>query len=132
MYAPKYLNFKLELDPRIRKLPVFNAPFGPHLQNDHYFEHESNCETSKNESFADDSTTLTYFELKNNLEEFSKLSGLKCNFDKIVIVRIGDTDSLPDPRINELGFSIENECKLLGFTVGQGDCMYEKNFEDML
>jgi hypothetical protein len=125
------LIFKIELDHRIRKLPVFNAPFGPHLRNGHYFEHESNCETSKNESFADDSTTLTYFEfpdlaaLKNNLEEFSKISGLKCNFDKTVIVRIGDTDSLPDPRINELGFSIENECKLLGFTVGQGERMYE-------
>jgi hypothetical protein len=49
-----------------------------------------------------------------------------------VIVRIGDTESLPDPRIPELGFSIEHECKLLGFTVGQGEPMYEKNFDDML
>jgi hypothetical protein len=36
-----------------------------------------------------------------------------------------------DPRIFELGFSIETECKLLGFTVNQEGDMYRKNFELM-
>jgi hypothetical protein len=103
------LIFKIELDNRIRKLPVFPEPqnlFGDGTT----FSNESNFETSKNESFADDSTTLTYFgyadlaALKDNLENFSKLSGLKCNFEKRVIVRIGEINSPPDPRIFELGF----------------------------
>jgi hypothetical protein len=91
--------------------------------------------TTKNESFADDSTTLTFFEyedlaaLKKNLEDFEKLSGLKCNFDKTVIMRIGNTDNLPDPRIAELGFAISSECKLLGFTISQSENRYKKNFE---
>jgi hypothetical protein len=101
------------------------------------FRNESNFETSKNESFVDDSTTLTYFEfsdlaaLKSNLEQFKLLSGLKCNLDKTVIMRIGNTEGNPDPRITNLGFSIENECKLLGFTVSDGENQYNKNFDNM-
>jgi hypothetical protein len=130
------LIFKIELDKNIRKLPIFDN-LDPPEQSDEIFSYESNLETTKNESFADDSTTLTYFEyedlaaLKKNLEDFEKLSGLKCNFDKTVIMRIGNTDSLPDPRIAELGFAISNECKLLGFTISQSEDRYKKNFEQM-
>jgi hypothetical protein len=130
------LIFKIELDPEIRKLPVFTARDNP--QNvDQIFKNESNCETAKNESFADDSTTLTYFEysdlaaLKTDLELFRVLSGLKCNLDKTVILRIGDMESEPDPRIAQLGFTVEDECKLLGFTVSGGEETYGKNFQTM-
>jgi hypothetical protein len=98
---------------------------------------ESNFETSKNESFADDSTTLTYLEysdlaaFKKNLENFRNLSGLKCNLEKTVIVRIGDRESEPDPRIANLGFTVEDECKLLGFTVSGGEETYVKNFHNL-
>jgi hypothetical protein len=84
-------------------------------------DNESNFETGKNESFADDSTTCTYFEyedllcLKNILIEFSGISGLKCNFDKTSIMRIGNLDGEVDRRILDLGFEIVDDCKLLGF-----------------
>jgi hypothetical protein len=103
------LIFKIELDVRIRKLPIY-PQINAQQEAGGVFRNESNYETSKNVSFADDSTTLTFFEypdlaaLKENLENFSKLSGLKCNFDKTVIVRIGEINSPPDPRIFELGF----------------------------
>jgi hypothetical protein len=128
------LIFKIELDPEIRKLPVFNAMENPANVMD-IFRNESNFETAKNESFADDSTTLTYFEysdlaaLKNNLENFRILSGLKCNLEKTVIVRIGNRESVPDPRIANLGFTVEDECKLLGFAVRGGEDTYAKNFQ---
>jgi hypothetical protein len=94
------LIFKIELDVRIRKLPIY-PQINAQQEAAAFFCNESHYETSKNESFADDSTTLTFFEypdlaaLKENLENFSKLSGLKCNFDKTVIVRIGKINSPP-------------------------------------
>jgi hypothetical protein len=81
------LIFKIELDLEIRKLPVFYPRENP-INVTEIFRNESNFETAKNESFADDSTTLTYFEysdlaaLRKNLENFRKLSGLKCNLEK--------------------------------------------------
>jgi hypothetical protein len=75
------------------------------------FRNESNFETAKNESFADDSTTLTYF-------EYSDLAALKI-----------DRESVPDPRIANLGFTVEDECKLLGFTVSGGEETYVKNVQ---
>jgi hypothetical protein len=125
------LIFKIELDNRIHKLPIYNDTQEP-VPCDEIFRQECNYQTTKNESFADDFTTLTYFDysdlsaLKENLEAFSILSGLKCNFEKTTIVRFGDTDTPPDPNIISLGFTIENEYKLLGFTVSQGPNMYKK------
>jgi hypothetical protein len=130
------LIFRIELDEKIHKLPVFQANRVANNVNK-IFKHESNFETSKNESFANDSTTLTYFEysdlaaLKHNLEAFSVLSGLKCNFEKTVVVRFGDINSPPDPRIAELGCTIENECTLLGFKIENKQDMYAKNFEKL-
>jgi hypothetical protein len=125
------------LDPKIRKLQIFeeidNSP-----TTEEIFKNESNLETIKNESFADDSTTLTYFEyedlraLKNNLVDFEKLSGLKCNFDKTVIMRIGDLTGPIDPRITNLGFAIAEEVKLLGFTITQKHDIYSSNYENLL
>jgi hypothetical protein len=49
--------------------------------------------------------------------------------EKTVIVRIGDRESEPDPRIANLGFTVEDKCKLLGFTVRGGEDTYVKNFQ---
>jgi hypothetical protein len=87
------LIFKIELDPDIRKLPIYGDLPRPPDINEKFLD-ESNC---------GDSTTLTFFEcedlaaLKNNLIKYEILSGLKCNFEKTVIVRIGNTEGNPDP-----------------------------------
>jgi hypothetical protein len=78
-------------------------------------------ETGKNESFADDSTTCTYLEfndiysLKQILSDFAVISGLKCNFDKTSIMRIGNLEGEIDQRILDLGFQVVDSCTLLGF-----------------
>jgi hypothetical protein len=94
---------------------------------------ESFYETGKNESFADDSTTCTLFEyddllhLKNILLDFSLLSGLRCNFEKTSIMRIGDISGPVDPRITALGFEIVNECQLLGFNFSNSQDLADSN-----
>jgi Reverse transcriptase (RNA-dependent DNA polymerase) len=123
------LLFKIELDPSIRRLPVGPEGGGINIQNNpNYdangmFNNENFYQTGKNESFADDSTTFTYFayedllSLKQILTDFSVLSGLKCNFEKTSIMRIGNIHTEIDPRILTLGFEITNNCKLLGFEI---------------
>jgi hypothetical protein len=82
-------------------------------------------------------TTCTLFEfedlaaLKSILEQFSKISGLKCNFEKTSIMRIGNLEGDVDPRIQTLGFSIVEECKLLGFKFSQNQNIAELNFADL-
>jgi hypothetical protein len=49
-----------------------------------------------------------------------------------VIVRIGNLDGDPDPRILELGFTIAMECKLLGFKISQGQERFESNLVELL
>jgi exonuclease III len=128
-FCAQILIFKIELEPSIRKLPIYVA--NEIIPNpDPHFSNESNMETSKNESFADDSTTFTYCEyedllsLKNILEKFSEISGLKCNFEKTVIMRIGNTTDPIDPRIMTLGFDFSDNCKLLGFEfTSNGNCV---------
>jgi hypothetical protein len=135
------LIFKIELDPRIRRidqnpggplpapipLPVLlpvPVPDGaqrlePEMDRDFLFE--SAMETSKNESFADDSTTCTFLDfndisaLKQILTDFADLSGLKCNFDKTSIMRIGNIEGEIDQQILDLGFQVVDSCTLLGF-----------------
>jgi hypothetical protein len=40
-----------------------------------------------------------------------------CNYEKTSIMRIGNLEEIPDPRIYELGFTFVTESKLLGFTI---------------
>jgi hypothetical protein len=104
---------------------------GHELTND--FGCESNFETGKNESFADDSTTLILLEyddlstLKNCLSEFATLSGLKCNFEKTSIMRIGNLEGEIDQRILDLGFEVVDECKLLGFCFSNRQSLGDAN-----
>jgi Reverse transcriptase (RNA-dependent DNA polymerase) len=59
-FAVQILIFKLELDPTIKKIPRIT----PHINNlnNSNFVKEANRETCKNESLADDNTTLTVLE----------------------------------------------------------------------
>jgi hypothetical protein len=149
------LIFKIELSSSIRRVdgggpnlaPIPNpapAPVGvllpvptpvpvPVRTIDGDFLGESNFETGKNESFADDSTTCTFldyddlFNLKNILNNFARLSGLRCNFEKTSLMRIGDLSGEIDPRILDLGFEIVEECNLLGFTFSQSLGLADSN-----
>jgi hypothetical protein len=127
------LIFKIELTEEIRRVddpgpqgaltqpsglnahPLFTTQNNPDFNCEHFFQ------TGKNESFADDSTTCTrlefsdLLELKNILNRFAVLSGLKCNFEKTSLMRIGDLSGPIDQRILDLGFEIVEECSLLGF-----------------
>jgi hypothetical protein len=63
------------------------------------------------------------------------LNGLKCNFAKTVIARIGEKHSQPDPPIECLGFTLDEDCELLGFTINGRTNSYNKQnakyLEDM-
>jgi hypothetical protein len=101
-------------------------------------DHESNYETGKNESFADDSTTCTYFayedlfRLKQILIKFASISGLRCNFEKTSIMRIGNLDGDVDERIAELGFEIVDKCKLLGFIFSRDSPLASANAPQLI
>ena len=92
--------------------------------------------TLKNESFADDSSTFTKFtfevlrNLKQILEDFRKISSLKCNFEKTAILRIGKINDDIDPRILDLGYDITDSVVLLGFQIDKNgireDAMLKK------
>jgi hypothetical protein len=59
-FAEQILIFKLELDPLIRRI---NRPPPLPINHTHsFFSQESNRETYKNESLADDNTTITMVE----------------------------------------------------------------------
>jgi len=122
-FVAQLLLFKIELNPLIKSVTGAKSVNNVHQEIDRndIFGLESNNETDNNESFADDSNTVTIFEyeslaeLKRILEEFRQISGLKCNFEKTSILRIGNTDNDIDERILNLGFEIVDRIKLLGF-----------------
>jgi hypothetical protein len=85
-FAEQILIFRIELDRNIKKIPrAINQPLVLPVHD--FFSKESNRETDKNESLADDNTTITLLEetsllsVRNILNDFGKISGLKCNFD---------------------------------------------------
>jgi len=122
-FVAQLLLFKIELNVEIKSvtgIKTVNNVNGEINRDDHFYL-ESQNETDNNESFADDSNTVTIFEydslseLKRVLENFRHISGLKCNYEKTSILRIGNTEGQVEPRIYELGFEIVDNIKLLGF-----------------
>jgi hypothetical protein len=120
-FADQILIFKIELDPNINGIwKNFQIPLSISANENPFFMHESMGETCKNESLADDNTTLMLLEedglaaLRKILDEFGNISGLLCNFDKTVVMPIGRTTSAPK---NLFGFKCENKIKLLGMEV---------------
>ena len=86
------------------------------------FALESNRETDKVESFADDKTT-TFLATRAGLEAiceilavFANFSGLKCNMDKSSIMFVGGDN--PPEYVNEFGFQVVDSFKLLGLEIG--------------
>jgi hypothetical protein len=98
------------------------------------FENESNRETDKNESFADDANNFLVLELeslaklKEILESFRILSGLSGNVEKTSVMRIGNLDGEVDQDIIDLGFSFVNEMVRLGFKLSNNESLEEINF----
>jgi hypothetical protein len=90
-----------------------------------FFMYESNKETNKNESLADDNSTLTLMDLgslrsaKEILDRFGNISGLKCNFDKSVIMPIMEPTVAELEMVEQLGFSVMDEITLLGVKINR-------------
>jgi exonuclease III len=136
------LLFRLELDPVISS--VYSTAAVPRslfpvdtLTIPINFRNESNCETDKTDGLADDTTVCTLMSrdclsgLKTIMQEFETISGLKCNFDKTVILPIG-TD--PDPEVNpeEFGFKIVDKLTLLGFEINKDGPIIDDTFNKIL
>ena len=91
--------------------------------NQSCFMYESNRETDKNESLADDNTTITMLDLESLqaarqiLEDFGNISGLRCNYDKSVIMPISEISEAERLDIQTLGFSIQSKIMLLGVEI---------------
>jgi hypothetical protein len=120
-FAEQILIFKIELDPVIKKIPRINPAITNNVHS--FFSQESNRETDKNESLADDNTTLTLLEeaslmkVKQILNDFGAFSGLLCNFDKSCVM----PTSPPSPEdiqiIERTGFEITDNLTLLGMNI---------------
>ncbi len=120
-FAEQILIFKIELDPCLAGIALNNSipPQIPYC-NDPHFVCESGGETFKNESLADDNTTILLFNeenlinLRTILNDFGLISGLKCNFDKTMILPIGkNLSSTPETA----GFAVCDKIKLLGVEI---------------
>jgi len=74
-------------------------------------------------SFADDlqATVRAEFESLNRIKEtmiqFGVISGLCTNVEKTTMMRIGNRDTVLDPRIADLGFVMVDTMKILGFEI---------------
>jgi hypothetical protein len=141
--------WKIELEPGIKSVysQELRAP-DPNLGADpvpgpvpvtvQVFENESNRETDKNESFADDANNFTVLKLeslaklKEILESFRTLSGLSCNVEKTSVMRIGNLDGKVDQDIVNLGFSFVNDMVLLGFKLSNTESLEEIHFLSVL
>ena len=132
-FVAQILLFKIELDKEIKQIRCPQHFPGP-VKPLNPFLHESNRETGKCDCFADDNTVQTILDLvslralKNILGNFKILSGLKTNYEKTGLMRIGDLSGEIDPDIVSLGFKIETEIKLLGFTLSNCKNIVELNY----
>jgi hypothetical protein len=140
--AEQILLFKIELCPEIRSVYINHFIERPYLalplpqpeiqpiprdMENPDFRNESQFETSKSDSFADDNSTGTLLEygsistLKTVLNYFAVFSGLKCNTEKTSLMPIGPIIPISN-EILELGFSITESIHILGMDI---DCNLE-------
>jgi hypothetical protein len=123
-FCAQILIFKLELDKTVRSMQQ-TVPARINNNMHSFFMCESNRETSKNESLADDNTTLTMLDLaslraaKEIIDTFGNISGLRCNFDKSIIMPVMDPTRAEAELINNLGFTMVEEFTLLGVKVNR-------------
>ena len=107
------LLFKIELEPEIKSIRLRSFLPGP-IKPSPPFENESNRETDKL-----DKSSLK--RLRDVLDEFEVLSGLKTNFEKNAMMRVGNLEGEIPENICDLGFTITNSIKLLGFIIPNRD-----------
>jgi exonuclease III len=131
-FGEQILIFKIELDPKIKPIPRNNLNI---VNTDAVFMQESNRETSKNESLADDNSTLMIIDeeglrnLRNHLDRFSLISGLECNYDKTVLMPFLDNLDADFVNIlNESGFKIVEKLELLGVVISKNLNSFDENF----
>ena len=92
----------------------------PLNNNNDFFAYESGRETAKNESMADDNTTIALLNsenlgnLRRILDDFGDISGLRCNYSKTKILKVG-----PDPigNVETHGFAFSDSIVLLGMEI---------------
>jgi hypothetical protein len=129
--------FRIELDDNIEAIVPQNANPVHELAPARFYKGEGLGQTTKNESFADDSSNLILLKLeclvnmKKILCDFRVLSGLSCNIEKSFLMRIGDLSGTVRPEILELGFTFADKIKLLGFTLQNYGDMVAANFESI-
>jgi Reverse transcriptase (RNA-dependent DNA polymerase) len=138
--------FKIELDPTFgsvyleaigrfhptfRKQPVLE--FNPESRN--VMQYESHRETDNVECFADDATLLGEASpegircVKNALDDFAVISGLRCNIEKSVIMPIGYGNTPVPDFIVESGFAVVTSIKILGVVITPEFRDLKQNFD---
>ena len=61
--------------------------------------------------------------------DFGYISGLKTNVEKTTMMRIGNLETVLDPRIEQLGFETVDEMRILGFDIDNKAERLERNFD---
>jgi hypothetical protein len=141
--------WKVELDPEI--VSVYDPTLRPNpdpncpgttdpvrVESAEVFGNESNRETNKNESFANDANNFTVLSfgslarLKVILTEFKKLSSLSCNVEKTCVMRIGNLQGEIEQEILDLGFTFVDCMTLLGFKLTNTGNILSLNFDPVL
>ncbi len=61
--------------------------------------------------------------------QFGFISGLRTNVEKTTMMRIGNLDTILDPRIEQLGFVMVTEMKILGFDIDSKVEQLGRNFD---
>jgi hypothetical protein len=74
----------------------------------------------------------TLKKIKESLIDFGFISGLCTNVEKTTIMRIGNRDSMLDPRIPDLGFAFVDEMKVLGFEIDSKVENLDRNFDNCI
>jgi exonuclease III len=122
-FCVQILIFKLELDKSVKKIPRLQVADPPTGAVPNAFRCESSRETSNNESLADDNTTVTIFDassllaVKTILNDFSKISGLKCNTAKTVVMPTFEFNAADASLVTDMGFNIADNITLLGVKI---------------
>jgi hypothetical protein len=127
-FGDQILILKIELDPRISAVwqhlqaPNFNLELVHDGMHDHFLR-EAAQETGKNESMADDNTTITLLNRTNLLnlrlilDQFAIISGLSCNYEKTCVLPVGPANPNFLIETDTSGFQVVNKIKLLGLEI---------------
>jgi hypothetical protein len=93
--------------------------------------------TGKVESFADDANVIAkqkascLIRLKTILDDFYRISGLRCNVEKMSIMFIGPIDQNEVKSIKDLGFKIVTKLKCLGTTFANNEAL-NSNYDSVI